>query len=84
MKQKNGFKLYRIDGYIISENHKFNFANGNISSTTTVYIKDISNYSLTYTGLEHEYTISTYMENEKLCFNVTGDINNSSEYLNNI
>ena len=30
-----------------SENHKFNFANGNISSTTTVYIKDISNYSLT-------------------------------------
>ena len=25
MKQKNGFKLYRIDGYIISENHKFNF-----------------------------------------------------------
>ncbi len=67
-----------------SENHKFNFANGNISSTTTVYIKDISNYSLTYTGLEHEYTISTYMENEKLCFNVTGDVNNSSEYLNNI
>lgn len=67
-----------------SENHKFNFANGNISSTTTVYIKDISNYSLTYTGLEHEYTISAYMENEKLCFNVTGDINNSSEYLNNI
>lgn len=67
-----------------SENHKFDFANGNISSTTTVYIKDISNYSLTYTGLEHEYTISTYMENEKLCFNVTGDVNNSSEYLNNI
>ena len=60
-----------------SENHKFNFANGNISSTTTVYIKDISNYSLTYTGLEHEYTISTYMENEKLCFNVTGDVNDS-------
>ena len=25
LKQKNGFKLYRIDGYIISENHKFNF-----------------------------------------------------------
>lgn len=67
-----------------SENHNFNFANGKMSSTTTVYIKDISNYSLTYTALEHEYTISTYMENEELCFNVTGDINNSSEYLNNI
>ncbi|MDO4535910.1 MAG: relA/spoT family protein [Clostridium perfringens] len=25
LKQKNGFKLYRIDGYILSENHKFNF-----------------------------------------------------------
>lgn len=25
LKQKNGFKLYRIDGYIVSENHKFNF-----------------------------------------------------------
>lgn len=62
-----------------SENHKFNFANGKMSSTTTVYIKDISNYSLTYTALEHEYTISTYMENEELRFNVTGDINNSSE-----
>ncbi len=25
LRQKNGFKLYRIDGYILSENRKFNF-----------------------------------------------------------
>ena len=73
------FGAVDTDSVSDSENHKFNFANGKMSSTTMVYIKDISNYSLTYTSLEHEYTISTYMENEELRFNVTGDINNSSE-----
>lgn len=73
------FGAVDTDSVSDSENHKFNFANGKMSSTTTVYIKDISNYSLTYTSFEHKYTISTYMENDELCFNVTGDIDNSSE-----
>lgn len=77
------FGAVDTDSVSDSENHNFNFANGKMSSTTTVYINDISNYSLTYTSLEHEYTISTYMENGELRFNATGDINNSSEYLNN-
>ena len=75
------FGAVDTDSVSDSENHKFNFANGKMSSTTMVYIKDISNYSLTYTSFEHKYTISTYMENDELRFNVTGDINNSSEYL---